>query len=175
MSLNQYTSNFNFLSPNNHRFVISRLPNTTLFLQSIKLPQVRLPEINAGTPFVKLNYSSTQLQFDNLIVEFKVDEDMENFREIYDWMTGLGFPEDFQQYRDVKYKEANKGVRSDASLMVLKSQKIAHKEILFRDIFPVSIGGFASVTTSDDVNYMTAKVEFSIRDYTINDINVECG
>jgi hypothetical protein len=175
MSFKDLTTNYNFLSPNNHRFVISRLPNTTLFLQKIELPTVKIGEISVGNPFIALNYSASSLEFGTLDIEFKVDEDLVNYREIFDWMTGLGFPESYKQYNDVKYRDGNKGLRSDASLLIVKSQNIANKEILFRDIFPMSLSGIASTTVSDDVNYMTASVKFSIRDYTINDVSVECG
>ena len=32
---------------------------------------------------------------------FLVDENMENYKTIYDWIYGLGFPETAQQFKDL--------------------------------------------------------------------------
>ena len=45
-------------------------------------------------PGDKVTYSS-------LDVSFLVDENLNNYKEIHDWITGLGFPQDHKQFADV--------------------------------------------------------------------------
>ena len=40
-----------------------------------------------------------KLDYDNLNITFLVDENLENYREIHGWLTGLGFPKDHSQFR----------------------------------------------------------------------------
>ena len=169
--LPQDPNSFNFLQPANHRFLINRLPSTTFMVQSIKLPDVILPAISSGTPFNQLNFAGDHLEFTDLILEFKFDENLTNLREIFDWMRGLGFPEEFKQYSDLKKgNPGNAGLRSDASLIVITNGQVANKEFYFRDIFPTRIGGPKFDTRNTSVPYVTTDVHFSIRDFEINDI-----
>ena len=36
--------------------------------------------------------------FDTLEITFMVDENLENYREMHGWLTGIGFPRDREQY-----------------------------------------------------------------------------
>lgn len=164
-------SNKNYLSEFGYKFVVSRLPNIVYFCQSVNMPSVNLGEIETGTPFVNLNYAGEHIEFGDLSLTFKVDENMENYLEIFNWILGLGFPEDFKQYRDLKATELeNGGIQSDASLIILDSAFNQNLEIYFRDIFPKALTSLQFVSTTEDIRYITAQVVFSVRDFEINNL-----
>ena len=170
---NSQPQNFNLLQRNNYKIVINRLPATLFYTQTLKTPEVFFPPIEVPSPFIQLNYAASQLKFSNLEFDFKVDENMQNYREIFTWMQGLGSPEDNQQYIDLKYtnnKDKNKGLRSDISVQVITSSNIPNKEMYFRDCFPVSLSGLSFETRNLTVNYLSATVKFSIRDFIISDV-----
>lgn len=169
MSLKDLPENKNTLSPLGYRFVISRLPNVVYFCQVVNIPGIILPDIKTDTPFVQLNFGGDHINFGDLVLSFKIDEDMENYREIMNWILGLGFPENFNQYKDLKATQLQDGgLKSDASLIITSSTMNENIEIYFRDIFPKSLTNLSFNSTMADVDYLTAEVTFSIRDFEIN-------
>ena len=58
--------------------------------------------ISANLPIsIDPDTSSIKLTYAPLDIRFRVDEDMSNYLEIYNWMTGLGTPEDIKQYKSL--------------------------------------------------------------------------
>ena len=55
------------------------------------------------TPFKPIPVMGTNLTFSNLSVTFIVDEFLENYRELHDWLTAIGFPKSRKQFRDFLY------------------------------------------------------------------------
>lgn len=165
--------NKNELSSLGHKFVITRLPNTVYWCQSINVPDVSLPDIKSGNPFIDLNYAGDHLKYSPLQITFKIDENMTNYMEIYDWMRGLGFPEKFEQFRNLERDDLDGGaggIRSDASALILSSNMNANIEVVYRDIFPIALTDFSFDTRLRDVEYITATATFSIRDFIVNTI-----
>ena len=48
-----------------------------------------------------------QLTFDNLTVNFIVDEFLENYLSLHEWMTAIGFPKNRKQFSDFKTNTSN--------------------------------------------------------------------
>ena len=119
--------------------------------------------------------SSDQLsKFQNDIrEEALVDEDLKNFKEIYDWLEGLGYPDNFQQRANLQsalqQNNANTGtVYSDGSLIVTTAQYQPNISINFIDLYPVSLGGLEFNTQGTDVEYLQGSVSFAYRKYSID-------
>lgn len=168
MSFKDLPDNTNYVNPANHKLNIFRLPVTEFFTQKIIMPSIRVQEITTGNPLIKLNFAASEVEYGNLQVVFKVDEDLRNYTEIASWMVGLGFPENTTQYKELKTNKNGKGgIRSDASIIITQSNNNAKVEVLFRDIFPTYLGGLTFDTTLSDAAFITATVEFSIRDFAI--------
>ena len=47
------------------------------------------------------------VDFEDLTLTFLCNEKLENYREIHNWLTGIGFPKDNQQYIDAINSEKN--------------------------------------------------------------------
>ena len=161
----------NFLSPLGFKFVLSRTPNTNYFIQSIAIPTLSLGQFDIEDPFVKLPTPGIKLNFDPLVLTFMVDENMDNYTEIFNWLNGLGFPESFDQYTNLI--RSNQGLTpstdtfSDGSLVILSSKHNPNVKITFQDMFPISLSELAFDATMTDVEYLKATVTFRYRLYTI--------
>ena len=90
--------NINPLSPNGFQFSIQKLPDVSFFTQSVNLPGLMLGEPEFANPFVKQPIPGESIVFDQLQVQFIVDEGMENYLSLYNWIIALGFPQNYEQY-----------------------------------------------------------------------------
>ena len=109
---------------------------------------------------------------------------MTNYQEIYDWMIGLGFPDNFSQYKDIQQSTTG-GIRktasasnqtkagniySDGSLIVLTSNNNANIRIAFFDLFPVGLTALEFDVTQTEIAYLEATASFRYRKFTIDNI-----
>ena len=171
--------NQNFLSPLGFRFIIDKLPIVNYFCQSASLPSVSLQETEIPNPLVRIPLAGTKLTYAPLDIRFRVDEDMVNYLEIYNWMTGLGTPEDIKQYKSLnetgnrttsgtgKMGNVMKGVFSDGTLVVLTSAQNPNKRIQFVDLYPINLSPLQFDVTGTDVAYIEADVTFNYRSFTV--------
>lgn len=154
-----------FLSPLEFKFFVNRLPKTNFFVQQTTIPDITLNSIEHPTPFYTPHIPSHKLIFGELTVTFKVDEDMNNYREIFDWMVGLGFPTNFGQFKNIK--ESDEGLYSDGSLIILSSQKNPNMLFKFTNMFPTNLSSISLDITQEDVVYVDCTVTFRYDYFTI--------
>lgn len=161
--------NESFLSPLGFKLQIKKTPNVNYFVQKVTIPNVSLGTIDVDTPFTKIPFPGTRLSFGNLQVTFKVDEDMKNYMEIFNWLKGMGFPDNFDQYGGIagKTMTSGDGIFSDITLMTLSSAMHPTTNITFYDCFPVDLSSVDLDSTSADVEYVTATVTFANRRFEI--------
>ena len=164
--------NMNFLSPLNFKFQIKRTPSLNFFVQKVNLPGLTLPNIDENTPLIRIPYPGDHLLFDELVVTFKVDENLINYMEIHNWLRGLGKPS-YEEYKNLKSKSIYTGesLNSDISLSILTSYKNPNYEVIFTDAFPVSLSGIDFTTTAEDISYLEATATFKYLTYTIKKTN----
>ena len=164
--------NKNFLSPLNFKFTIKKAPYVNFFTQKVNIPGISMPPKEAPNPMVNIPYPGDHLRYEPLVLDFKVDEDLQNYLEIHNWVRDLGFPEDFGQYRNIEEADplSGEGIYSDISLVILSSTKMPNYEITFTDAYPVSISDLQFNTIDQDVNFITARATFRYTYFTIADI-----
>ena len=161
-------SNPNFLSQLGFKFSI-----TNYFVQGINLPGMNLGETQEPSPFVRIPVPGDHLSFNELVMTFRVDEDMRNYLELHDWLRGLGFPDNFQQYKalnDQTFNEfgSGEGILSDASLMILNSAMNPNIEVTFEDVYISSLSDLDFTYSGLDVDYITCTANFRYKIYKIN-------
>ena len=163
--------NRNFLSPIGFKFTLSKEPKASFFCNS-----ARIPEINLGTAiqpsYLKdLDVPGDKLTYGDFSLRFMVDENMENYMAIHNWLTGLGYPETTQQFKDLTTNDD--GVRdlkeqfSDGSLHILNSNFRDVAIVKFKDLFPTYLTSLEFEASDTDVNYFTAEVSFKYTVYNI--------
>ena len=168
---NNQPDNQNFLSPVGFRFAIRKMPNVNWFLQSATIPGITLGEALQPTPFIDAAQPGEKLTFEPLTITFKVDEDLANWTEIYDWMVGLGSPTTIKEYKENVRKKGTEAIVSDATLTILNSVMNPNFEIMFRDMFPTSLSELPFDSTMSDIDYLTATVTFRYLNYEFRRIS----
>ena len=163
--------NRNFLSPIGFKFTLSKEPKASFFCNS-----ARIPEINLGTAiqpsYLKdLDVPGDKLTYGDFSLRFLVDENMENYMAIHNWLTGLGYPETTQEFKDLTTDDG--GVRdlrrqfSDGSLHILNSNFRDVAIVKFKDLFPIYLTSLEFEASDSDVSYFTAEVTFKYTVYNI--------
>ena len=170
----QLPSNINPLSPLGFRFGVNKLPNVDFFAQSVNLPGVSIGQVEQATPLIVSPIPGEMLTYQELTIQFMVDENMTNYKSIVNWLEGLGFPEDHKQYTDylaedkVSYTELAKNY-SDATLQILGSNNVAVQTLKFKDMFPTSIEGLQFNSSDSDVTYLVGNASFRYTNYVFED------
>jgi len=154
-------NNKSLLSPVGFKFNIQRLPHVNYFCTSANIPDVTLGQSEVQNPFVKLKRAGEKIEFSDLTLEFQVDEDMKNYQEIFDWIQGLGFPDNFPQ------RAAITEPYSDASLVITTAQYQPNIEIRFKDLYPTSLASLQFDLKQSDIQYLAGSVTFAYRSYDI--------
>ena len=171
--LNQIT-NRNFLSPVGFQFTLQKKPKIDFFCNSANIPGINLGVAMQPTPLKAIPIPGETLTYDDLTLRFMVDEDMENYLEVWNWLNQFGFPRDWGQYQQLLNEDENsKGKQtaisgmSDGTLLVYNSNYNVNLKVEYKDLFPVSLSSIQFDTTSTEINYASALVVFK---YTIYDI-----
>ena len=107
---------------------------------------------------------------------------------MHGWLTGLGFPKDWSQFRALQAgaghqpgttnvglsKELGKvkkpvqddaGLYSDATLFILSSKNNPILEVRFRDLVPISLSGLDYNQQPTDIDYLRATITFTYKIY----------
>lgn len=168
--------NQNFLSPIGFQFSIQKLPNVNYFCTAATIPEMSMGTIDTlDTPFVKMPQPGDKIAFGDFSLRFRVDEDMKNFTEIYDWIISLGYPDNFEQrapwQRANPQATASETVFSDASLIIMTNQYKPNIEVKFTDCYPIALSGVQFDVEQNDVDYLSADVSFVYRRYTLSTIS----
>jgi len=164
--------NRNFLSPVGFKFTLAKEPKVSFFCNSASIPEITLGNTVQPTYLKDIDIPGEKLTYGDFSLRFLVDENLENYMKMHNWLTGLGFPETTQQFKtlttdDVTGEGALDQQFSDASLHILNSNFRDVAIVKFRDLFPVSLSSLEFDASEADVQYFTADVTFK---YTIYDI-----
>ena len=116
------------------------------------------------------------------MIRFLIQEDMKNYKELYDWMVGLGFPENYEQSTAFTQKQEYRfpdvspdtlkglGQHSDATLTLLDSNNNPKINIKFIDAFPTSLQGMDFEISTGQTDYMVGVAMFAYTRYEIETI-----
>ena len=135
-------SNRNFLSPVGFKFTLDRAKKVSFLGNSANIPGLTLGVANQATPLKDIDTPGDKILFDDFTLRFLVDENLENYLEIYNWIRGLGYPEslqeiiDFQRTGKVDKNPYGKemDIYSDGTLIIQTSNFVPNFQIKFRDL-----------------------------------------
>jgi hypothetical protein len=159
-------SNINPLSPNGFLFSIQKLPELNFFAQSVNLPGITLGSPEFGNPFQVQPIPGETLTYDQLTVQFLIDEEMLNYQAIYNWIIALGFPNDYEQYTNFVDAESRGAISelaanySDATLQILAGNNQVVRTVQFIDLFPIAIDSLQFSGANTDVQYLIGNATF---------------
>ena len=167
--------NRNFLAPTGFKFNLKRSPKVAFFCN-----EANIPDLNLGVA-IQPNYlrdiptPGDKIEFGDLTLRFLVDENLENYLELQDWIRGLGYPESVQEFRDLAaegivkgpYAKDRQNIYSDGTLQILSSNLVPKFNVNFKDLFPTSLTTLTFDATDTDIQYFTAESTFKYTSYEI--------
>ena len=167
--------NRNLLSPVGFKLTLNTKRKIDLFSNTATIPALTLGTALQTTPLRNIDVPGDELLYDDFQMEFLVDEDLVNYMVVHNWLTGLGFPESYQEFKtlttDPEQQKDDKLQYVDGSLHILNSNLRDIAVVKFQDLFPVSLTGLEFRATDDDINYFTASATFKYMMYNILDVN----
>lgn len=177
---NSLPTTYDYLRPNAFRFSIKDLPNTSFLCQSANLPALQIGFAVQSTPFVDIPTIGDKINFGDFTIRFLISEDMSNYLELYRWLIALGFPEDYNQFSafvnkrpsgfPLRSTSAGKDellAYSDGTLTILDSTNNPKVNIIFKNLFPISLEALDFDVASQSVEYFTAIASFR---YTVFEV-----
>lgn len=156
--------NTNPLQPTKFLLTFNRISTTQYFCQTVNLPGVSLGEVNRPTPFLDMYSPGTKLSYDPLEMEFIVDEDLQAWKNIYDWFLSMADPDGFESRDGSRELQTNKHF-SDATLTILSALNNPIIRIQYINVFPLSIGDIQFDTTKSADSIVTARATFRYQSY----------
>jgi hypothetical protein len=156
-------NNRNFLAPNGFKLSLINFPQVSFYCQSANIPGISIPDITIPTPFRDYPVAGTEVEYEDLRVNFLIDEDMTNYCTIHKWLRRTGLAETFDQYENP--------VEGQGILEILNSNWRCNITIEFDDLFPVSITPLDFDATNTNVEYLTATAVFKYKIYRIRNKN----
>jgi hypothetical protein len=170
--------NRNFLSPTGFKFTLTRTPKVGFFCNQANIPDLNLGVAVQPSYLKDLDTPGDKIVFGDLNLRFLVDENLENYMEIQNWIRGLGYPEKLSQFADLEqsgfvqgnYVKDRQNIYSDGTLQVLTSSQIPNFQVSFKDLFPYSLSTMTFDATDTDIQYFTADVSFKYTIYNVVDL-----
>ncbi len=173
--LENQIDNRNFLSPIGFKFHIAKTPKVNFFCNSARIPEIVLGTAIQPSYLKDIDVPGDKLQYGDFSLRFLVDEELVNYMAIHNWLTGLGFPETAQQYKDLTTDQDNQRdpneAFSDGALHILNSNYRNVAVVKFEGMFPTSLSSLEFEATDNDINYFTAEVNFKYTVYNMVDPN----
>ena len=175
---------FDYATGTQWRLAFNRLPKTTWFCTAANVPGITLGEATYPTPMADMFVAGDKLTFETLNITFLVDEELQNYRELWEWIVAMGAPVSHSQWTTgltkgdgltttfsavgtddninprQKSTSTEKNLYSDATLIVYNSKNMPKVNVKFKDMFPTSLSSLEYSQELTDVEYFHATATF---------------
>ena len=153
------TTNINYLQATSFKLLVDRkhYPNLEFFCQSVSHPGMTMSAVE--TPFRKaaIPLPGDTLVFGELSCQLILDEDMNSYTEMFNWMRrnldNINFTSIDRTSRDAPSY-------ADITLSILSSHNNQTRQIRYIDCIPTSIGDIQFESTSAGTEYLTFAAQF---------------
>lgn len=153
--------NRNYLSPLGFKLNLERFRGVDFFCQEVNLPDISVPYTDVPTRFRSFPIvAGGGVEYGDFSVKFIVDEELINWKSIFDWIRKNGVSEEHMPNEEPEY--------SGGQLFIYTSSYNINHVVNFENLFPISLTEMNFDATSNDVEYFTASVTFKYTGYTIS-------
>ena len=175
-ALSNQIQNRNYLAPTGFKFTVSRAPKISYFGNQVNVPSLTLGIAEQPTYLRSIPRPGTEVSFEDLTLTFLVDEGLENYMEIQNWIRGIGYPESLDQIYDFQKDDSNSmkdkyaeeiNLFSDGTLTILNNVNLPKFKVNFEGMFPYALSTLNFDATQSDLEYFTAEVSFKYNIYNI--------
>lgn len=167
------TSSDNFNRFNQHSFslTIPKLPSVTDYAQSTAIPGLTLGEALTGTPFVDRKEPGDKIIFSVLSITCVADEELKLWKECFDWISSLGFPESYSQYGRLSQGNtivSGEDAFCDGILTIYNNQQSPILRINIRDMFPIAVSEINLATNDSGDESTSFVIDLQYRSYEVD-------
>ena len=170
--------NKSILNKNNFKLIIQKTPTVEYYVQTVNIPGLSFNEVvqpvGAG---VDAYFPGDKVEFETLNVTFLVDEDLENYQEMYNWMTQIVPIADSSDYQRLTGSTMNtlgvsssdqkgENLVSQITLVTNTNKNIPNRFFRFYDAFPISLGSLEMQSGSETAP-VTCDIQFRFNFYEI--------
>ena len=181
---------FNYSQSNQFRVYLSIFPKTEWFVVRANIPAVTLGQGVQATRLIDMPIVGDKLTYDQFYFTFMVDEKLENYMEMHNWMMNIGFPERYDQFQgqvrpdgtirpvgktmDPKVagfgKESDRDLYSDISMFILSSKNNPVVNVKMYEAFPVNLTNIEYSQQESDTTYAECTATFAYSFFTMNSV-----
>lgn len=179
--LDRQPDNYDMARPTQFMFSILKIPNTQYFITEANLPGIAFSgDAVLNSRFTSLPMMGDTINYEPLELSFNVQENLANWREIHDWMVGIGFPESTDQFDEaIKDAESLKttvpsnntvslsSLASDATLTIMTNKNNPVIRITFKNAYPTSLAGMNFDTKDTDAQTLTSTMTMNYDTYSV--------
>lgn len=159
----------NYLSPVSFVISVERLPNVEFFTQKATIPGLSMTPTQQPSPLKTLYNTPDRLEYDAFDLSFIVDESMGNYKEVLNWMEGMGNPASTDQFKALK--ESQQGIYSDITLLIQNSNRNPNLRFTFKECFPIALSPISLDVTQQDIFYPECSVTFRHNGFTLENFS----
>ena len=149
----------NLSQQNRFEMVFSVLPNVTYTLNEVNLPGININNPTLPTIFNTTWYGADSATFDQLNINFLVQEDFANYFELHDWMRAISFPDSFEDRKELVRFE---GVDSYGFLTINNSNNRPLFRFQFSNIIPNTLTGLELAAAQSEELFASATFNYTI-------------
>lgn len=134
----------NFLRTNKFELVFHKFENVAYKVTSLNIPGLSNGVTEFPTMFFQSKLPGDSVIYDDFEISFLIDKKLKNYLLLYYWIKGIGFPETFEQFKDVYDFFGNFDISepfSNCSIIINDSD---YKPIItceLENVFPVTLSG----------------------------------
>jgi hypothetical protein len=141
-----------FASPIGFRLFIDsqRYPNAQFTVQTAAIPEISVDAAPFITPQRNIGVAGDKVEYAPFECSFLIDEKLENYKEIHEWLLGLAVEPESRDIRKTR----------DLALLILDSHNNVSREIHFVDAYPTSLSTLDFDAKSTDVQYLVGQITF---------------
>jgi hypothetical protein len=176
---NSVASNLNFITPSQFIFQLQRLKGVSFTCQTANIPNIAISASQQMTRMKDVPVPGDTITYGELMITFLIDENMDNYKSLHDWMKDITADidtEDYNRYinRQAEFPNARNSTlkpiaptMTDATMSIVDSNNNANVEIRFKDLFPTSLEALQFDITDTSMPYLTASAGFTFSFYEI--------
>lgn len=170
------TTNINYLQPTSFKLTIDRTnyPNLEFFVQNFTHPGLMMPA--AELPIRRLQsipYPGESLTINELSATILLDEDMESYSEMYNWIRRIQVTD--MDGNNKLQRGSTLDTNCDITLSILSSHNNLSKQVRYIDAIPTSLGDISFEATSAGTDFITFQATFRFSYFELMDVNSSTG
>ena len=161
-------STYNQLESKSIELILDRTPMVDYFCTSASVPGISATAVRQPSPFTDIKVTGDKLVYQPLIVNMIVDENMDNWSEIFNWLVSYAHPTEFEEYQNsnVNQNYLYRSKLSGAKLLIPNNKYNRKHEFTFVDVFPIDMSDLIFDTQIDGTTVVVCTVTFDYTTYS---------